>query len=211
MHPYRPPRTAPAKPPPPASPQPPLPPCPCPCPCLPQWLKLQVGHAPPHLPEDEVKQMLCDKVDTYLHERIELADQAILGYAVQRIAPGDVLLVYSRSLVIEKILLAAHRQGVEYRVIVADAGPRFEGRDMVKRLLAAGVTCDYANLHAVSYVMAEVGKVLLGCSSMLLNGTLVGRAGTALIAMLAHERGVPVLVRTHAHMSHVHVHVESSS
>ena len=29
---------------------------------------------------------------------------------------------------------------------------------------------------------------------MLLNGTLVGRAGTALIAMLAHERGVPVLV-----------------
>ena len=160
-----------------------------------QWLKLQVGHAPPHLPEDKVKEMLCAKVDTYLHERIELADLAILGYATRRIAPGDVLLVYSRSLVIEKILLAAHRQGVEYRVIVADAGPRFEGRDMVKRLLAAGVSCDYVNLHAVSYVMAEVGKVLLGCSSMLLNGTLVGRAGTALIAMLAHERGVPVLVR----------------
>ena len=141
--------------------------------------------------------MLCAKVDTYLHERIELADLAILGYATRRIAPGDVLLVYSRSLVIEKILLAAHRQGVEYRVIVADAGPRFEGRDMVKRLLAAGVRCDYVNLHAVSYVMAEVGKVLLGCSSMLLNGTLVGRAGTALIAMLAHERGVPVLVRAY--------------
>ena len=154
-----------------------------------------MGHAPPHLPEDKVKEMLCAKVDTYLHERIELADLAILGYATRRIAPGDVLLVYSRSLVIEKILLAAHRQGVEYRVIVADAGPRFEGRDMVKRLLAAGVRCDYVNLHAVSYVMAEVGKVLLGCSSMLLNGTLVGRAGTALIAMLAHERGVPVLVR----------------
>jgi len=159
-----------------------------------KWLKLQVGHAPPHLPEETVKQMLCDKIDTYLHERIELADQAILDLAVKRISPGDVLLVYSRSLVIEKILLDAHRQGVDYRVVVADAGPRFEGRDMVKRLLAAGVCCDYANLHAVSYVMAEVSKVFLGCSSMLLNGTLVGRAGTALIAMLAHERGVPVLV-----------------
>ena len=56
----------------------------------------------------------------------------------------------------------AYRQGVDFRVIVADAGPRYEGRDLVKRLLAAGVTCDYANLHAVSYVMAEVGKVLLG-------------------------------------------------
>lgn len=40
----------------------------------------------------------------------------------------------------------------------------------------------------------QVTKALLGASSMLLNGTLVARAGTALLAMLAHERGVPVLV-----------------
>ena len=159
-----------------------------------KWLKLRVGHAPPHLPEAEVKQMLCDTIDTYLHERIELADQAILSYAVQRIAPGDVLLVYSCSHLIETILLEAHKQEKKFRVIVADTGPKFEGRDMVKRLLAAGLSCDYANLHAASYVMAEVSKVLLGCSAMLLNGTLVGRAGTSLIAMLAHERGVPVLV-----------------
>ena len=37
-------------------------------------------------------------------------------------------------------------------------------------------------------------KLLLGASSMLLNGTLVARAGTALVCMLAHSHGVPALV-----------------
>lgn len=65
---------------------------------------------------------------------------------------------------------------------------------MLCRLNEAGLRCTYANLHALSYIMPEVSKVLLGASSMLLNGNLVSRAGTALVAMLAHEHGVPVLV-----------------
>ena len=65
---------------------------------------------------------------------------------------------------------------------------------MARRLLRAGLRVSYANLHAVSYLMPEVSKVFLGASSMLLNGTLVSRAGSALVAMLAHARGVPVLV-----------------
>ena len=65
---------------------------------------------------------------------------------------------------------------------------------MARRRLCAGLRVSYANLHAVSYLMPEVSKVFLGASSMLLNGTLVSRAGSALVAMLAHARGVPVLV-----------------
>ena len=42
--------------------------------------------------------------------------------------------------------------------------------------------------------MPEVTKLFLGASSMLLNGTLVARAGTALVCMLAHQHGVPALV-----------------
>ena len=86
------------------------------------------------------------------------------------------------------------RQGVQFRVLVADAGPRFEGRELMQRLLHAGLRCTYVNLHALSYMMPEVSKLFLGASSMLLNGTLVARAGTALVCMLAHEHGVPALV-----------------
>jgi translation initiation factor eIF-2B subunit delta len=86
------------------------------------------------------------------------------------------------------------RTGVQFRVVVADAGPKFEGKELMRRLLRAGLKCTYVNLHALSYIMHDVSKLLLGASSMLLNGTLVARAGTAVVCMLAHEHGVPALV-----------------
>ena len=104
------------------------------------------------------------------------------------------ILVYSASYVVEEVLLHTMSRGVQLRVIVADAGPKFEGRELMQRLMGAGLRCTYVNLHALSYMMPEVSKLLLGASSMLLNGTLLARAGTALVSMLAHEHGVPVLV-----------------
>jgi len=159
-----------------------------------KWMKNKVTLAPPHLPDHEVKDLLCDAIETFISEKILIADQAIIANAISRIAPGDVVLVYATSYVIEKVLLTAMAQGVHFRVVVADAGPRFEGRELLRRLLAAGLRCTYVNLHALSYMMPEVTKLLLGASSMLLNGTLVSRAGTALVCMLAHGHNVPVLV-----------------
>jgi len=159
-----------------------------------KWLKLRVGQSPPHLPEETAKRQLCAQIDTFVHERIVLADQAIIMNLTSKIAPGDVLMVYSRATVVEEALMYAHKQGIEFRVIVVDAGARNEGREMMRRIDQAGVRCTYTQLHALSYVMSEVSKVLLGASAMLLNGTLVSRAGTALVAMTAHEFGAPVLV-----------------
>jgi len=159
-----------------------------------KWLKMRVGHLPPHLSNDRAKALLCSQIDTFIEERITLADKAILSYAESHIASSDVVLVYGGSQVIETLLLHSHTLGAQFRVVVADSGPKFEGREMLGRLVEAGLRCTYANLHALSYVMPEVNKVLLGASSMLLNGNLVSRAGTALVAMLAHEHGVPVLV-----------------
>lgn len=159
-----------------------------------KWIKNKVTVAPPHLSNEQVKEMLCASIDTFISEKIHIADQAIIANAISRVAPGDVVLVYSSSYVVEKVLLHTWQQGINFRVIIADAGPRFEGRELMRRLLAAGLRCTYVNLHALSYMMPEVTKLLLGASSMLLNGTLVARAGTALVCMLAHEHGVPALV-----------------
>lgn len=42
--------------------------------------------------------------------------------------------------------------------------------------------------------MREVNKVILGAHSLLSNGALYSRAGTAVVAMSAHERKIPVIV-----------------
>ena len=133
-------------------------------------------------------------IETFISEKIQLADQSIIAFASGRIAPNDVVLVFASSYTVEQVLLHTMHQGVTFRVIVADAGPKFEGKDLMQRLQQAGLHCSYVYLHALSYVMPEVTKLFLGASSMLLNGTLVARAGTALVCMLAHQHGVPALV-----------------
>ena len=66
---------------------------------------------------------------------------------------------------ISQVLLRAMEAGVQFRVIIADAGPKFEGRELMRRLLASGIRCTYVNLHALPYMISEVSKLLLGASS----------------------------------------------
>ena len=73
--------------------------------------------------------------------------QAITDYLVASVSPGDVLLTFTRSQVVEAAILAAHAKGLDFRVIIVDGAPRYEGRVTLDPLLAAGVRCTYAHLH----------------------------------------------------------------
>ena len=134
-----------------------------------KWLKRHIMFAPPQLSEGETKALLRGHIDTFLHERIDLADRAIIAYAVERIAPADVVLVYGHSHVVEQVLLHASSLGVEFRVVVADAPPSVRGaRDGAPPPLRRAARLA-RQPSRVSYLMPEVSKVFLGASSMLLN------------------------------------------
>ena len=82
-------------------------------------------------------------------------------------------------------LKRAHDVGKRITVIVVDARPRMEGKTMLSRLVEHGISCSYVLLNAVSYIMKQVSKVFIGAVAMLNNGTAMGRAGTAMVAMTA--------------------------
>ena len=65
---------------------------------------------------------------------------------------------------------------------------------MLSRLVEHGISCSYVLLNAVSYIMKQVSKVFIGAVAMLNNGTAMGRAGTAMVAMTAHAYNTPVMV-----------------
>lgn len=81
-----------------------------------------------------------------------------------------------------------------FKVIIVDYPPRFEGLKMLKSLDQLGVPCTYINLNALSFVMSEVTKVFLPANSLLSNGAVMACVGTALIAITAFSANVPVLV-----------------
>lgn len=160
------------------------------------------------LPRDDMtpQQMVDTLVETihdYIREHITYADQAIAAFASDKIIHGDVLLTYANPTVFSVLAETAQQQGKDFRVIVVDSRPFYEGKILVKNLQALQIPCTYILLHALSYVMPQVTKVVLGASALLSEGSVLSRVGTAGIALAANQAGIPVLVCAETYkMSH---------
>ncbi|XP_051140964.1 probable translation initiation factor eIF-2B subunit delta isoform X2 [Andrographis paniculata] len=174
-----------------------------------RFLKTRIAQLPENLSESEAKTNLISDIDRFINERIILADKVIVKHAVTKIVNGDVLLTYGSSSAVDMILLHAHELGKQFQVVVVDSRPKLEGQKLLRRLLGKGIKCTYTHINAVSYIMHEVTKVLLGASSVLSNGMVYSRVGTACVAMVAHQFRVPVLICCEAYKFHERVQLDS--
>ncbi|GER35721.1 translation initiation factor 2b [Striga asiatica] len=174
-----------------------------------RFLKNRVAHLPLTLSESEAKANLISGIDNFINEKIILADKVIVKHAVAKIRDNDVLLTYGSSSAVELVFLHAHELGKKFRVVIVDSRPKLEGQKLLRRLVGKGVSCTYTHVNAVSYVMHEVTRVFLGASSVLSNGTVYSRVGTACVAMVAHHFRVPVLVCCEAYKFHKRVQLDS--
>ncbi|XP_039048184.1 translation initiation factor eIF-2B subunit delta-like [Hibiscus syriacus] len=174
-----------------------------------KFLKNRIAKLPLVLSESEAKATLMSDVDRFINEKIIIAEKVIVKHAVTKIRDGDVLLTYGASSVVEMILLHAHELGKQFRVVVVDSRPKLEGQLLLRRLVRKGLSCTYTHVNAVSCIMQEVTRVFLGASSVLSNGTVYSRVGTACVAMVAHAFRVPVLVCCEAYKFHERVQLDS--
>ena len=161
------------------------------------FLKLAVANLERELEWDAAREILLESMEAYVTERIEYAGRAISRHAGSKIQErGDVILVFGKSEVINRLLLdAALVDQKKFRVIVVDSRPLLEGRDTLEILSRAGISCTYVLLNALSYLMMrEVTKVFLGASALMSNGSVLSRVGTACVALLANANHIPVLV-----------------
>ncbi|NWU58642.1 EI2BD factor, partial [Dromas ardeola] len=160
-----------------------------------KFLKKEISCLPDTLREEEAKEKLQDTIDKYLREKIVLAAEAISRSAFEKINDNDVILVYGCSSLVNRTLCDAHvKKGRAFRVIVVDSRPRLEGRETLRRLVRKGIHCTYVTINAISYVLPEVSKVLLGAHALLANGSVMSRVGTSQIALVSKAYNVPVLV-----------------
>ncbi|KAK9748201.1 hypothetical protein RND81_02G042900 [Saponaria officinalis] len=172
-------------------------------------LKTRIAKLPVNLTESEAKSVLCLEIDKFVDEKIIIANKVIVNHAVTKISDGDVLLTYGCSSIVEMVLVYAHELGKKFRVIIVDSRPKLEGQGLLRRLVGKGLRCTYTHINAVSYIMHEVTRVFLGAASVLSNGTLYSRIGTACVAMVAHSFRVPVLVCCEAYKFHERVQLDS--
>ncbi|KAK9765682.1 hypothetical protein K7432_005777 [Basidiobolus ranarum] len=159
-----------------------------------RYLKYEISILSIDLPDEDAKELLIERIDQFIRDRITVADKMIVDFGLQKIQNGDVILTYACSSIIQSLLLEAHAKGIDFRVIVVDSRPKFEGITLMKRLVHAGIKCTYVLINAIGFVIKEVSKVFLGAHGMFSNGALLSRSGTAIVAMMAHHQKIPVIV-----------------
>lgn len=65
-------------------------------------------------------------------------------------------LLYFSSSLLQHILIAAHKKGKKFRVVIVDGRPWREGREMLRNLVQKGLSCTYVLISAASFIMREV-------------------------------------------------------
>lgn len=174
-----------------------------------RFLKTRIAKVPVALPEAEAKTSLVAQIDTFVQDKIFFADKEIVKHAVTKIRDGDVLLTHGCSCVVEMILLRAKELGKRFRVVIVDSRPKLEGTGLLRRLLSKNINCTYTHVNATPYIMHEVTRVFLGAASVLANGTVYSRVGTACVAMVAHAQSVPVMICCETYKFHERVQLDS--
>jgi translation initiation factor eIF-2B subunit delta len=175
------------------------------------------------LAPSQAKSLLLLKIDSFIRDRILLAGKVIEQHAIEKIQNGDTILTYARSSVVEGVLLEAKKQGKEFSVVVVDSRPLYEGefhlssprnrrrrraltisfpptstttktgKNLLTSLRAASIPTTYVLLTSLSLILPRISLCLLGTHALLSNGSMFSRAGTAMVAMMLKEKGVPVV------------------
>lgn len=142
---------------------------------------------------DEMRAKVMDLADGF-HQRSLKAMDTIADIGAERIRDGDTILTHCNSTTALGIILKAHSEGKNIRVIATESRPRHQGYITSSALAEAGVPVELIVDSAVRYFMPEVDIVIMGADTISANGSVVNKIGTSQVALIAHEARVPVII-----------------
>ncbi len=90
-------------------------------------------------------------------------------------------------------VLAATSSSIEH-VITLEGRPRYEGREMARTLQQKGFAVTLITDAQADIFMSQCASVVVGADSILANGDVLNKAGTALLGWSAQGHAVPLYV-----------------
>ncbi|MBO0777585.1 MAG: hypothetical protein J2P37_02045 [Ktedonobacteraceae bacterium] len=104
----------------------------------------------------------------------------------------DRLLTCSISGTVLEVLVSA-REAIQ-EVIVLEGRPRYEGRDMAHALSQYGIAVTLITDAQAAIFLPLCQSIVVGADSVLANGDILNKAGTALLAWAGHGLHIPLYV-----------------
>ncbi|OYT45609.1 ribose 1,5-bisphosphate isomerase [Candidatus Bathyarchaeota archaeon ex4484_40] len=137
----------------------------------------------------EVREAVVSAAREFIENSLKALE--IIGeLGAKRIKKGDVIMTHCNSSAAISIILKAAEQGKVEEVYATETRPRFQGRLTAQQLAEKGVKVNLIVDSAARYFMNEVDKVIVGADAVAVNGAVVNKIGTSLIALAAHEARV---------------------
>jgi len=133
---------------------------------------------------------LCDGKIKEIKSMVEMVSKI----ASKEIKNGDTIMTHCHSNTVVSAFKRAKYDGKNFRVIVTETRPLFQGLKTAKDLLKIGVETIYCVDSAIGYMMKEVNKVFVGCDAILYDGSIVNKIGTFPIAIVAKQFVKPFYV-----------------
>lgn len=149
----------------------------------------------------QMLEILLETLQAYERERIDYADVGIAEWVVPVLSKRpEVLLTFGQSEAVATVLLQLAKKQKEdgssesVRVIIVDSRPHLSGKQLLHKLRRENMQCTYILLNALSYVIQDVTKILVGASALMSDGSILGPVGTGCVALTAHMHNIPFLV-----------------
>jgi len=102
------------------------------------------------------------------------------------------LMTHSLSGTVLEVLIAC-RTAIE-RVIVLEGRPRYEGRDVAQELSKHAIAVTLITDAQADIFLPQCHAVVVGADTVLENGDVLNKAGTALLGWAAHGHNIPLHV-----------------
>lgn len=157
-----------------------------------RYIRLCITKISTDLSEDQAKSAVSAKLQDFLDDRIIFAGENIAKNLIQSLTDNEVILTFGSSPLIRRVLSIAAKSKT-FRLIVVDTRPLNDGLETLAGV-STFLNCTYCPLSAAAFALKDATKVLLGASSLLSNGCMLGPAGSAMVASLAKAKQIPVIV-----------------
>jgi len=142
---------------------------------------------------EEARRIVIEAVESSLRS-VVAETEAAAEIAARRLSDGDVVLTFGYSRSVIRSLEKAAAMGKRIRVIVAESRPLLDGLEAAKTLVEKGFDVTLIVDSAMRFFARSATKALLGADAVMADGSVVSRAGSGLLALVANEARVRLIV-----------------
>ena len=153
-----------------------------------RYLKLQISKLDIELSDDDAKKRIAEAIDSFLREKVTIADGVIVESAADEVEDGDVVVTYAHHPLVRRALLKAFKYGKKFSVVVIDDVHDRSGTEMAKALKGAGLDVTYCpDVAGARSMMRDSTKTIVAAEAVFSNGAVYARAGTCDVALAATD------------------------